>query len=242
MQSTGCTFGPLGPPLAPSVFYLRTVSEPTDMCSAWVCKLVPEVDRCECLRRPSSITGGCELGNDCFCLVFLAGTILRCILHSCSISSGSHPTFQKVSFRPSLTLPTSSSCVPGTISKISSLYSVQSPLMAGILDALASGSLLTKERQPSQGLSVLGRQEKPRLGVGLSYINQPIQSPYPGPSLPAGFYPPRSNVLVTRSCPTLCNTVDCSPRGSCVHGIPQVKNSGVGCHFLLQPGSNTILF
>lgn len=121
VQSTGCTFGPL---VTPSVFCLRTVSELTDVCSAWVCKLVPEVDRCECLRRPSSITGGCELGNDYFCLVFLAGTILRCILHSCSISSGSHPNSQKVSFLPSLTLPTSSFCVPGTISKISSLYSV----------------------------------------------------------------------------------------------------------------------
>ena len=31
-------------------------------------------------------------------------------------------------------------------------------------------------------------------------------------------------------CPTLCDPMDCSPPGSSVHG----KNTGVGCHFLLQ--------
>lgn len=75
---------PLAHLLAPSVFCLGTVPELTDMFSAWVCKLVPEVDRCECLRRLSSITGGCEPGNDYFGLLFLAETIPRCILHSCS--------------------------------------------------------------------------------------------------------------------------------------------------------------
>ena len=34
------------------------------------------------------------------------------------------------------------------------------------------------------------------------------------------------------SCPTLCNPMDCSPPGSSVQG----KNTGVGCHFLLQGG------
>ena len=28
--------------------------------------------------------------------------------------------------------------------------------------------------------------------------------------------------------------MDCSPPGSSVHGIIQAKNTGVGCHFLLQ--------
>ena len=37
---------------------------------------------------------------------------------------------------------------------------------------------------------------------------------------------------VAQSWPTLCDPVNYSPPGSCVHGIPQ--NSGVGCHFLLQ--------
>ena len=40
-------------------------------------------------------------------------------------------------------------------------------------------------------------------------------------------------VLVAQWCPTLCDSVDCSPPGSSVHGIPG-KNTGVGCHSLLQ--------
>jgi len=31
-----------------------------------------------------------------------------------------------------------------------------------------------------------------------------------------------------------CNPMDCSPPGSSVHGILPGKNTGVGCHFLLQ--------
>ena len=38
---------------------------------------------------------------------------------------------------------------------------------------------------------------------------------------------------VAQLCPTLCNPMDCSLPGSSVHGIFQ-KNTGVGCHFLLQ--------
>ena len=38
---------------------------------------------------------------------------------------------------------------------------------------------------------------------------------------------------VTQLCLTLSNPVDCSPPGSSVHGIIS-KNTGVGCHFLLQ--------
>ena len=40
--------------------------------------------------------------------------------------------------------------------------------------------------------------------------------------------------LVAQSCPTLCNTMDCSPPGSSVHGDSSGKNTGVGCHALLQ--------
>ena len=39
--------------------------------------------------------------------------------------------------------------------------------------------------------------------------------------------------LVTQSCPTLCNPLDCSPPGSSVHGDSPGKNTGVGCHSLL---------
>ena len=40
--------------------------------------------------------------------------------------------------------------------------------------------------------------------------------------------------LVTQSCPTLCNPMDCSPPGSSVHGDSPGKNTGMGCHALLQ--------
>ena len=40
--------------------------------------------------------------------------------------------------------------------------------------------------------------------------------------------------LVTQSCPTLCDPMDCSPPGSSVHGESPGKNTGVGCHALLQ--------
>ena len=40
--------------------------------------------------------------------------------------------------------------------------------------------------------------------------------------------------LVIQSCPTLCDPVDCSPPGSSAHGDSPGKNTGVGCHTLLQ--------
>ena len=40
--------------------------------------------------------------------------------------------------------------------------------------------------------------------------------------------------LVAQSCPTLCDPMDCSPPGSFVHGDSPGKNTGVGCHYLLQ--------
>ena len=41
-------------------------------------------------------------------------------------------------------------------------------------------------------------------------------------------------VLVAQSCPTLCDSMDYGPPGSSVHGDSPGKNTGVGCHFLLQ--------
>ena len=35
-------------------------------------------------------------------------------------------------------------------------------------------------------------------------------------------------------CPTLCYPLDCSPQGSSVHGDSPGKNTGMGCHALLQ--------
>ena len=40
--------------------------------------------------------------------------------------------------------------------------------------------------------------------------------------------------FVARFCPTLCDPMDCSPPGSYVHGDSPGKNTGVGCHTLLQ--------
>ena len=40
--------------------------------------------------------------------------------------------------------------------------------------------------------------------------------------------------LVTQSCPTLCDPMDCNPPGSSAHGVLQGKNTEVGCHFLFQ--------
>ena len=40
--------------------------------------------------------------------------------------------------------------------------------------------------------------------------------------------------LVALSCPTLCNLMDCSPPSYSVHGDSAGKNTGVGCHDLLQ--------
>ena len=37
-----------------------------------------------------------------------------------------------------------------------------------------------------------------------------------------------------QSCPTLCDPVDCSPPGSLVSEDSPGKNTGVGCHALLQ--------
>ena len=40
--------------------------------------------------------------------------------------------------------------------------------------------------------------------------------------------------LVTQSCLTLCDPMDCSVPGSSVYGDSSGKNPGVGCHALLQ--------
>ena len=44
-------------------------------------------------------------------------------------------------------------------------------------------------------------------------------------------------VLVAQLCPTLCDPMDYSLVGSSVHGDSSGKNTGVGCHALLQGNS-----
>ena len=41
-------------------------------------------------------------------------------------------------------------------------------------------------------------------------------------------------VLISWLCPPLCDPMNYSPPGSSLHGIPQGKNTRVGCHSLLQ--------
>ena len=40
--------------------------------------------------------------------------------------------------------------------------------------------------------------------------------------------------LAAKTYLTLLQPLDCSPSGSSVQGSSQAKNTGVGCHFLLQ--------
>ena len=44
----------------------------------------------------------------------------------------------------------------------------------------------------------------------------------------------REKCEVAQSCPTLCNPMDCSPPGFSVRGDSPGKNTGAGCHALLQ--------
>ena len=41
-------------------------------------------------------------------------------------------------------------------------------------------------------------------------------------------------LVLSQSCPTFCDPVDCSSPGSSVHGDSPGNNTGVGCHSLLQ--------
>ena len=41
-------------------------------------------------------------------------------------------------------------------------------------------------------------------------------------------------VLITQSCPTLCDPMDCGQPGSSVHRISQTGNTGVGSYSLFQ--------
>ena len=41
-------------------------------------------------------------------------------------------------------------------------------------------------------------------------------------------------MLSSLSCVQLCDPMECSPSGSSVHGDSPGKNSGMGCHDLLQ--------
>ena len=44
----------------------------------------------------------------------------------------------------------------------------------------------------------------------------------------------KKDCVLAQLCPTLCDPMDCSPPGSSVHEDFPDKNTGGGCHFLLQ--------
>ena len=49
-------------------------------------------------------------------------------------------------------------------------------------------------------------------------------------------------VLVAQSCPTLCNTINCSLPGFSVHGVSQASILEWVCHFLLQGSNPSLLY
>ena len=97
---------------------------------------------------------------------------------------------------------------------------------------------LLQEIIPTQGLNPhllhlqvysfpLSHHGSPNFGVHVSFdCLQPIPLPLPLTSAAAA-------AKSRQSCPTLCDPTDGSPPGSCVWDSPG-KNTGVGCHFLLQ--------
>ena len=60
---------------------------------------------------------------------------------------------------------------------------------------------------------------------------EPLSPAFTGGFLTTG---PPVLCLVAQLCPTLCDPMDCSVPGSSVHGDSPGKNTGVGCHALLQ--------
>ena len=55
-----------------------------------------------------------------------------------------------------------------------------------------------------------------------------------GPERPLRKHSAYVRAASLQSCPTLCDSMDCSPPGSSVHGDFPGKNTGVGCHALFQ--------
>ena len=69
----------------------------------------------------------------------------------------------------------------------------------------------------------------PSPGVGPTYLSSP--------ALAGEFFTTSATGACAKSlqsCPTLCDSMDCSPPGSSVHGDSPGKNTGVGCHALLH--------
>ena len=87
------------------------------------------------------------------------------------------------------------------------------------------------------GSRLLGLQQLQCMGSALGAARVLSTGSIVVASLLSGMWDPPGCSLVIQSCLTLCDSMDCSPLGPCVHGICQGKNIGVGCHFLLHSGS-----
>ena len=91
--------------------------------------------------------------------------------------------------------------------------------------------------------------EVPDSHTGPAAFLQSVNLAGPPPPPTSGFLPKTSQKVVrvcsiTQLCLTLCNSMDCSPPGSSVHGILR-QTHWSGCHFFLQgiltQGSNPFL-
>ena len=80
-------------------------------------------------------------------------------------------------------------------------------------------------------------------GIFPTQGSNPCLLPLTSPALAGGFFTTSTIwgalsftmlCLVGQSYPTLCDRMDCSPSGSSVYGDSPGKNTGVGCHPLLQ--------
>ena len=77
-----------------------------------------------------------------------------------------------------------------------------------------------------------GAPGKPKFIFLVGTIYQAKQHSVPNEIRNCTLFPKKMKVI--RSCPTLCNPLDCSLPGSSIHGDSSGKNTGLGCHFFLQ--------
>ena len=95
-------------------------------------------------------------------------------------------------------------------------YWVMLSCLLGIAGQKTGGSLAAGPSVPRSASAHPPADHNPQRGWGW----------FSGPSWLVG--------LVAKSCLTLADPMDCSLPGSSVHGDSPGKNTGVGCHFLLQ--------
>ena len=140
-------------------------------------------------------------------------------------------------FHASLSVPLTLSFLP-TLPMSISLFSISVSLIQGLYvkTCLFADHVWTRRRSPPL------RQHRNKGALG---AHGGCGRPATGGRAEA--HTPGNVCSVTQSCLTLCNPTDSSPPGSSVHEIFPGRNTGVGCHFLLQgifptPGLNPRLW